>query len=73
MVIAVASPSRMSKKKLARIFEHELLHVKGKTHEDMTRRQYWSVGDEPAWARGSRKLRHVRRGESILEKPRKRS
>lgn len=52
MVIQIASPSRMSVKKLARIFEHELHHTQGVQHEDMSEEDYWSQGPEPIWARG---------------------
>lgn len=52
VVIQIASPSRLSLKKLARLFEHELLHTRGMVHEQMSEEDYWSQGPEPFWARG---------------------
>lgn len=64
-MMAIASPSRFSKKKLARLFEHELAHIRGKEHADMSEGVYWSKGDEPEWARGKR-VEWKRKGESVL-------
>jgi hypothetical protein len=67
VVIAVAPPSRFYKKKLARIVEHELLHTKGKEHDDMTEEELWSEGPEPSWSRG-KKVRYRGKGKSVREK-----
>jgi len=63
--MAVASPSKFSKRKLARLFEHELAHIEGADHDEMTKEVYWSKGGEPAWARGKR-IRHVKKGRSEI-------
>lgn len=64
IVIAIASPSRFSMAKLARVLEHEIAHARGAEHEDMLRDQRWgrdrkererlhySEGPLPRWARG---------------------
>jgi hypothetical protein len=67
VVMQVAPPSKFSKKKLARLFEHELLHTKGLEHSDMNHDQLWSGSSEPEWSKGS-KLRYRKRGQSILPK-----
>jgi hypothetical protein len=67
MVLQIAPPSRFSWRKLARIFEHEMQHARGKEHEDMTERDYWSKGKAPAWAKGS-KLSYRGRAPSLLPK-----
>jgi hypothetical protein len=64
MVLAVAPPSRFSKAKLARIIKHELLHARGKEHEEMAEDELWSSGPEPAWAKG-KQVRYRGRGESV--------
>lgn len=65
VVMSLAPPSKFSAPKLARLYEHELLHVQGKEHEDMADRDLWSKGKAPKWALGL-KLTYKRRGESIL-------
>lgn len=37
---------------LSRVFEHEILHTKGLTHEGMSHSEYWSLGPIPEWAKG---------------------
>lgn len=57
IVIAIASPSKLSYPKLARIVEHECNHARGLEHEDMARHDeklLYSEGRLPAWARGLR-------------------
>lgn len=57
IVIAIASPSKLSYPKLARIVEHELNHARGLEHEDMARfdeKLLYSEGKLPSWARGLR-------------------
>jgi hypothetical protein len=60
MVIALASPSHYSLRRLARLVEHEAHHLLGKQHEDMTEQIRYSEGPVPSWAVGSR-LRYRRR------------
>ena len=67
VVVAVAPPSRFSKAKLARIYRHELRHIAGQEHEDMTERDLWSSGPEPEWSRGV-SIRYRQRGESVRGK-----
>ena len=47
----IAYPSKFSKRKLARLYEHEVAHTKGLEHEQMSEETYWSKGGEPKWAR----------------------
>jgi hypothetical protein len=54
MVLAMPPPSRMTKRRLARLFWHELLHTFSKDHDDMTTAEYWSLGPVPSWASGVR-------------------
>ena len=68
VIVAIAPPSKFSKKKLARIFEHELRHISGQEHEDMTEEDYWSKGSEPEWSKKQKAPRWKQRGESILPK-----
>ncbi len=54
--VAVASPSRFTKAKFARLLEHECMHLQGLEHEDMGRKNdnghlLYSDGPLPAWAR----------------------
>jgi hypothetical protein len=60
MVISIASPSRFSLRRLARLFEHEVRHRQGLEHEAMDEETLWSLGPVPRWAEG-RKIRHVGR------------
>ncbi len=64
MVLAIAAPSRTSKKeflrRLARLFEHEAAHLRGLEHHKMDRDLLYSRGPTPDWARGT-KLRYVGR------------
>lgn len=53
MVIAIASPSNFSLRRLARLFEHEAAHLKGLDHERMNERLLYSLGPTPGWAKGS--------------------
>jgi hypothetical protein len=64
MVLAIAPPSRFSKTKLARILKHELLHLQGLEHEDMTEDELWSGGDEPSWSR-DKPIRYRRKGRTV--------
>ena len=52
MVIALASPSRFSLRRLARLFEHEAAHLKGVEHSKMSERLLYSLGPTPRWAEG---------------------
>lgn len=54
VVVAVASPSRITARRLARVYEHELLHASCLEHRDMTERDMYSRGPAPTWARGLR-------------------
>lgn len=51
MVIAIAAPSRLTMRRLARLFEHEAAHIRGMEHEGMPRDLLYSLGDVPRWAR----------------------
>ena len=50
--LAIATRSRFSLRRLARLFEHEAWHLKGKEHQDMSENQLYSLGAVPRWARG---------------------
>lgn len=54
MVIAIASPSKFSLRRLARLFEHEAAHIKGVEHERMRKDLLYSLGSVPRWAVGMR-------------------
>lgn len=54
VVVSMASPSRFSLRRLARLLEHEIAHKKGADHRDMNERTMYSLGDVPRWARGTR-------------------
>jgi hypothetical protein len=60
IVLMLPAPERLSVRRLARLFEHEVLHTLGKSHEQMTKAEYWSQGGVPGWARGM-KVRWNRR------------
>jgi hypothetical protein len=59
VVIAIASPSRFSMRRLSRVAEHELLHTMGYEHDAMRERDMYSMGEVPLWARGL-KMRWVK-------------
>ena len=63
LIMQLAPPSKMFVGKTARIFEHEVLHVKGQEHEQMSEAEYWSYGVEPVWSRGL-KFVWTKRGRS---------
>lgn len=64
--LAIASPSRFRLAKLARIVDHEALHLLGRDHGEMPeRRLYTSDGYVPKWARGFR-LRYLGRAPTQL-------
>lgn len=65
IVIAIASPSHFSMRRLARVFEHEVVHTKGLDHEHMPERVLWSLGPVPKWAEGV-KLRYLGRAPNQL-------
>jgi hypothetical protein len=54
MNIAIASPSRFCIRRLARLYEHELAHIKGFDHEEMDQALLYSTEGVPAWAKGLR-------------------
>lgn len=62
IVLLVAPPAKMTLRRLARLFEHEVLHTLGKEHEQMTEKEYWSEGGVPSWARGCRIRYEGKRG-----------
>lgn len=53
IVIAIASPSHFSMRRLARLFEHEVGHTHGLEHGDMRDKLLWSLGPVPEWAKGA--------------------
>lgn len=65
ITLILPPPSKMTLRRLARLFEHEVAHTLGKNHgpvaegrhprspKDMTREEYWSLGPTPRWARGT--------------------
>lgn len=54
MVLMLPPPDKLTIRRLARLFEHEAWHLKGKRHEDMTEQVYWSSSPTvPGWARGA--------------------
>lgn len=50
LVLAVARPSKWSQKKAALILRHEVAHLRGVDHEDMSPDIHWSRGTVPPWA-----------------------
>jgi hypothetical protein len=70
MTFAIAPPSRLSIRRLAHVFEHEVAHKNGLRHEDMARKSKVLLyspdrGPTPKWARGIR-LRWRRRAPAQL-------
>jgi len=53
IILRLPPPHRMTFRRLTRLFEHEVLHSIGKDHDQMTRKEYWSLGPVPSWAKGS--------------------
>ena len=45
-------PRGLTIRRLARLFEHEVKHTLGLSHENMNEDEYWSRGQIPAWAKG---------------------
>lgn len=65
VVMALAPPSKFSKTKLARLFEHEVLHTDGLEHDDMTEEERYSTRTRrPYWAEVPIHYRH--KGDPIL-------
>lgn len=54
IVIAIASPSRFTMRRFARILDHECAHLRGVEHEEMCEVLLYSEGPAPAWSRGLR-------------------
>ena len=59
MVLAIAPPSYYSSergfmRRLSRLFDHEIRHVRGDQHEDMEEPDLYSLGPVSPWARGLR-------------------
>ena len=52
LIIAIASPSRSSWRRLGRLIVHEVEHLKGYDHGDMPRDVLYSLGSTPEWLRG---------------------
>ena len=52
MVLMLPHPRQLTLRRLARLFEHELKHNLGLSHEQMNEDEYWSRGQLPQWARG---------------------
>jgi hypothetical protein len=64
--LAIAAPSRFRLAKLARIVDHEALHLVGRDHGDMPEgRLYTSEAAVPRWARGLR-VRYLGRAPDQL-------
>ena len=47
MVLMLPHPSQLTMRRLARLFEHELKHNLGLSHEQMSEGEYWSRGQLP--------------------------
>ena len=56
MVLALARPSKLSVRKSALILRHELAHIQGADHAEMSPDVLWSRG-APGWTKGLR-LKH---------------
>ena len=52
IVLMLPHPRRLTLRRLARLFEHEVKHNLGLSHEQMNEDEYWSRGQLPQWARG---------------------
>ena len=64
--LSIAAPSRFRLAKLARIVDHEALHLVGRDHEDMPEgRLYTSDASVPRWAKGLR-VRYLRRAPAQI-------
>jgi hypothetical protein len=64
MVLGLARPSKWSTKKAALILRHEVAHMRGADHHEMSDDVHWSKGT-PSWTRGqldqpTRKAPHAR-------------
>lgn len=54
LVLFLPPPEQLTIRRLARLFEHEVRHTRGETHEEMSEEVYWSSQKTvPAWARGA--------------------
>ena len=51
MSIAIAPPSLFRLRRFARLVEHELAHIQGLDHKDMSERLLYSLGNTPDWAK----------------------
>ena len=52
IVLMLPHPRGLTIRRLARLFEHEVKHTLGLSHENMNEDEYWSRGQIPAWAKG---------------------
>jgi predicted GNAT family acetyltransferase len=53
LVLFLPPPEQLTIRRLSRLFEHEVRHTKGETHEEMSEAVYWSSQPTvPVWARG---------------------
>ena len=53
LVLFLPPPEQLTIRRLARLFEHEVRHTRGETHEEMSEEVYWSSQKTvPPWARG---------------------
>lgn len=64
MVIAIASPSHFSIRRLARLFEHEVSHTLGMQHSEMPEKLLYSLGSTPDWAKV--RIRYSKRAPNQL-------
>ena len=54
IVLMLPPPEKLTIRRLARLFEHEVRHTRGERHEDMSEDVYWSSQRTvPAWAKGA--------------------
>jgi hypothetical protein len=54
LVLFLPPPEQLTLRRLARLFEHEVKHTLGKTHEEMSEQEYWSSQPSiPGWAHGA--------------------
>lgn len=54
VVIALSPPHRFSMRRLARLFQHEIMHSRGFSHDEMNDNELMSLGPLPDWARNLR-------------------